>query len=879
MTFAAKGLLTSVALKKFSEFGPNEIRELHSVSAVKILFGVIKKNLLFYFLFAAVLISIAIGKHLTAATISIVILIVIGVSFIQEYRAERAVKALKTMIMPVSIVIRDGKEKELPSRELVPGDLVVLRSGERVPADCVVVEETELRVDESILTGESREITKKAPQKGALPKDENVLLMGTFVVFGKGVVEVTHTGMSTRFGKIAGMISTADKAIPLREKVNIISKWMIVGAIIVALLSGLLLLARSHVISEEIIFEILVVIMAIAVSSFPEGLPLVLTSTLAFGAHRMAKQNAIVNRLSVIETIGETTVICSDKTATITTGEMTVKSIVVSDAVVDVSGSGYNSEGGFSLGKKKINPADFPSLKNVLVSSVVCNDAFIERTGTDGDFDIKGSATEGALLVAAAKGGIFKEDLDFKRIEEVPFSSERKFMAVMGANTPGVAVTFKGAPDLLLSASGHLMDKGKIVKFSSEKRKYFALECRKLTGMGYRLIAFACSESKKINPVLEKNNLIFLGVIAMEDPPRPEVFESMALCRSAGIKVKMITGDHEDTAVSIAKQIGLVGGIMNGRELDDLSDEELKVRVREVSIFARVRPEHKLRIVRALKASGESVVMTGDGVNDAPALREAHVGVAMGKNGTDVAREAADLTLKDNNFATIVSAVREGRTIFSNIKKFVTYQISCTVAEVIIIFGGLLIGLPLPLLALQILFMNIVTSDLPAITLGFNPHAQDVLKRKPLKHFRILDKQTIVFLAVSALVMAVLTLGVFIGMLELMNADIAHARTMALITLILFEIANAFNYRSLKLRNLEVHVFSNKYLSVASALSVIATIIVVYSPLNVAFEVVPLGIEYWVVGGIVSLSVVLFMDVLKSFWNRRYSRLQSTSYA
>lgn len=858
-----RGLTQKEISKRIEKYGYNEIRELAHVSPFKILLRQIKKNFVIYLLFAAMLISFFVGKKITGYTILAVIFAVISVGFILEYRAEKAIKALKQMIMPISIVIRNRKEIEIPTREIVPDDVVILRTGERIPADCIVLEEKELMVNESVLTGESKEIKKSAVKNTKKYNEKNILFMGAFIVYGKCIAKVIHTGMNTEFGKISGMISIAEKELPLQTKVNILTKYMTIIAILVSILTGVIMITKNLPFSYAIFVEVLIVVIALSVSAFPEGFPVVLITTLATGAYRMAKKNAIVNRLSVIETLGETTVICADKTGTITTGEMTIKKIFSDDKIFDVGGAGFEAEGEFLYKNKKIDLIKNPTLNLLFKTAVLCNDSKIERKGSDKEYRVIGTSTEGSLLVMAAKANLFKEDLKSVRVEEIPFSSERKLMSVLCKENSKKYVFTKGAPEILLRKCDFILKGKKIIKLSDKEKKKILGINKKLTLNSFRTLAFAYKNIKSLKKDRFEENLIFLGLVGIEDPPREEVKHSIELCKNAGIKVKMITGDDKETARAISRQIGLSGNIITGDELDKLNDKNFIKIVKKASIFARVKPEHKLRIVKALKQSKEIVTMTGDGVNDAPALKEAHIGVAMGKNGTDVARETADLVLKDNNFATIVSAVSEGRTTFSNIRKFLTYQFSCNYAELFIIFLGILIGLPLPLLALQILFMNLVTDDLPAITLGLNPASFDVMKIKPKRKKSLLNKSHLILMSIAGTVMGLGTLFVFYYILKVLNQDIIVARTGALITLIFFEIANAFNFRSFRYPVYKLPIFANKYLVYASIISILATVLIIYSPLQKIFDTFSIGIFYWIIPILVSLSIVVVFDIIK----------------
>ena len=864
------GLTKKEAEKILREEGYNQVEDVNKISSLKIFLRQIRSNFVIYLLVVVTVISFFVGKNVTGYAILSVIVLIIVVGFVQEFRAEKAIKALRSMIMSVSIVIRDGKETEIPSTELVRGDIIVLRNGEKIPADCVVLEESDILVNESILTGEPREIKKKTVENLKQAKEENTIFMGTFVVKGKCVAKVVRTGMETKFGQISSMISSAEKELPLQKKINTISKYLATIGIIVSLLTGILIFLRTETISQAQLIEILILVIAIAVSSFPEGFPVVLITTLASGAYRMAQKNAIVNRMSIIETLGETTVICSDKTGTITKGEMTVKKIFVDGGMIEVSGAGYEAHGEFGISGRNLDVKKERVLSNLIKTAVLCNDSRIERTGVDKIYRVIGSPTEASLLIMAAKAGVFSEDLDFDKIGEVPFNSENKMMFVTYKTKSGKYVFSKGAPEILLEKCKYIEKKDGIFKLSNKDREVILKENNKLTCGTYRTLALAY---KKNLEDFDKD-LIFQGIVGIEDPPREEVAEAIKMCQKAGIKVKMITGDNRETAIAIAKQVGIKGEVIEGSALEKISDQELLRRIDDIAIFSRVKPEHKIRIVRVLKEKGEIVTMTGDGVNDAPALKEAHIGVAMGKNGTDVSRSVADLTLKDDNFATIVHAIREGRTIFKNIRKFVSYQLSCNVAELSLLFVGVLLapylGWQIPLLlAIQILFMNLVTSDLPAITLGFNPGSQDVMEEKPRKKTAILNRDFAILIAFTGIFMAFIMLSVFYISYNLMNESLEYSRTVALVALIIFEIVLAFQFRSFRKGILSRTPFTNKYLVYASLISILATLVIVYTSANKIFETVPLKISGWVIIVLFSVFLIVIFDLLKKINNKK----------
>ena len=871
------GLTTKEAKENLKQYGLNEIIEVNKIKWYDILLRQVKSNFIVYLLLAASFLSFLVGKTATGYTVIAVILLVVGVGFFQEYRAEKAVSALKKMITSVSLVIRDSKEIEIPSSEIVPGDYLILRTGERVPADGVLISEKNISLNESILTGESKEVRKTISTEKELT-DENKAFMGSFVVSGKAILKVTHTGMNTKFGKIAKLISGTEKEILLQKKINKITKILAFIGLSLSILTGILVLLKSPVITSEVIVEVLILVIAISVASFPEGLPVVLVTTLSSGAYRMAQKNAVVSRMSIIETLGETTVICSDKTGTITKGEMTVRKIYIDNKLFDVTGVGYEKHGLFLNNKKEIDLVKEKDLSLLLKSSVLCNDSYISEIENENYFKITGTPTEASLLVLASKAGIYKEDFNIVRDEEIPFSSERKMMSVLISKDENKEVYVKGAIEYVLKKCTHILKNEKVYKITESDVKKILAENQEMTKRALRTLAFAYKD-KNYNDL--ESELIFIGFVGMEDPPREEVKDTISLCRRAGINVKMITGDNKETAIAIAKEIGLLDGkVLEGFQIDDFSDEELKKIIKDVSVFARVKPEHKLRIVKALKENGEIVTMTGDGVNDAPALKEAHVGVAMGIAGTDVSRSVADLTLKDDNFATIVYAVKEGRTIFTNIRKFMTYQLSCNFSELFIVIFGVLLasnfGWPIPiLLPLQILFMNIVTDNLPAIALGFNPSSNDIMNEKPIKR-QILTKNLLILLFFSGILMTLFTLTVYYITFNILGLNQVHAATTALLTLIMLEILGAFNFRSFRKGVLNRSPLVNKYLFYASLISIVATVIIIYTPLNVSFGTTPLMLIEWVVAVSIGLFFVIIFDLLKKInKSKRFWKIES----
>ncbi len=872
------GLTQAEIEQRLEKFGKNKITDLNQSSALKILLRQIKKNFIVYLLTATAITSFFLDKGLTGYVILAVIIIVVSTGFIQEYKAERTINLLRDMIMPMSRVIRNGKESEIPSEELVPDDIIILRTGERVPADCIVLEESKLRLNESILTGESSEVSKLEMNSADSPTNQNIVFMGSFVVNGKCIAKVQNTGMNTKFGEIASMIGTAEKQLPLQNKVNNIAKYMIFVGLTAAILTGLVLFGRSDTITTQVVVNILIIIIALAVSSFPEGFPVVLTTALAVGVNRMAKQNAVVNRMSIIETLGETSIICSDKTGTITTGEMTVRIVYVNGISYTISGVGYESKGEVFKENKKIDITPDHPILDLIKVGVLCNDSVIEPLG-DGDlYNIIGTPTEGAMLILGAKLNNFKDDYGVTRVEELPFDSNRKMMSTLYAEGSERYVYAMGASEVLLSKCSYFKKDGAEQPLTEHEKFEIMKVNRALTSRGLRCLAMGYKIHKSEKADYEENEFVFLGLAGMEDPPREEVKEAISLCFKSGITVKMITGDNSETAKAIASEIGLKGEVIEGKQVDMMNDQELSDAIKTTTIFSRVMPEHKLRIVRALKASGEIVTMTGDGINDAPALKEAHIGVAMGKNGTDVSRSAADITLKDDNFATIVGAIKEGRTVFNNIRKFMTYQLSCNLSDIIMLFIGMLLapylGWYVPIItALHILFINIVTDNIPAITLGFNPTSKDIMSLPPRKNAEILTRNHLLLIMMNGLVLSVISLVVTFASFNILDFTKEEARTTVLISIIAMQIAHAYNFRSFRFPVFTRSIFINKYLVWASLTSITLTTIIIYSPLNKFLETTPLGLISWIIALLCCLLIVLFVDVFKAL-NKRYKLVE-----
>jgi len=865
------GLQREEAKRRLMEFGPNELVEKKRISPLKI-FASQFKNFLILILLAAVAISAVIGEFIDAVVIFAIVIACAVLGFFQEYRAERLMDALKRMAAAKARVIRGGEEIEIPARDLVPGDIIVLRAGDRISADSRLIEALNLKADEAPLTGESAPVEKQTESiKDATVGDrKNMVFMGTDATYGRGKAVVVATGMSTEFGRIAEMVQAAEEQpTPLESRLEKMGKFLVWVLIIVCAIVTVVGIARGQPIMKMFILGV-----ALAVAAVPEALPAVVTVALAIGMQRMAKRNAIVRKLPAVETLGCTTVICSDKTGTLTRNEMTVRRLFVNDKTIAVTGEGYEPKGEFWIENSAEKHAISDTQKDdnialLLRIATLCNDARLKST--DGNWTIEGDPTEGALTVAAAKAGILQEKLNaqYPRIGEVPFTSERKLMSTIHTTPEGRKVAYvKGAPEVILEKCEFVFKNGEKRKLSKTEKEAILEINQKMASEALRMLGMAYKElpdTKERFPQEDvENNLIFVGLMGMIDAPREEAIEAVKKCKRAGIKVIMITGDNKNTAMAVGKELGLNGGrVLIGAEIDGISDEELEKIVEDISIYARVSPEHKMRIVKALKRRGHIVAMTGDGVNDAPALKNSDIGVAMGITGTDVAKEASDIVLVDDNFATIVAAVEEGRGIYDNIKKYLAYLLSCNIAEILVIFTAVgIIGLPLPLVAVQLLWVNLVTDGLPALALGVDPADPDIMDRPPRD-----PKESVFTRSVKALIVGVAAI-ILLGILPLFywtyGGNLIKAQTMAFTALIMFEMFNAFNCKSEKHSIFKVGPFSNRFLVAAVITSIFMQLIVVYVPFfNVLLDTVPLGLFDWILILAISSTVLVGVEIGK----------------
>jgi Ca2+-transporting ATPase len=854
------GLTASAASERLAEHGPNELQAAHTVSPWTI-FAAQFKNILIIILLIAVGLSAVLGHALEAVVIGIIVFFAVILGFVQEYRAERAIQALREMAAPTASVLRDGLDVELPARDLVPGDVVRLHAGDRVPADARIVEAVNLQIDEAPLTGESVPVEKHTePLADAnLPVGDrrNMVYAGTSATYGRGRAVVVATGMGTEFGKIAEMLQTVDSGkTPLQVNLDRVGRVLAIGAlVIVAIILGLGLL-RGQPLLEMVIFAI-----ALAVAVVPEALPAVVTISLAIGVQRMVQRHALIRKLTAVEALGSVSIICSDKTGTLTKDEMTVRRVVVGSATLDVSGAGYEPHGEFLLSGSRTEPS--LELLDLLRAAALASDAQIAQV--DGRWDVKGDPTEGALVVAAAKAGLQKAELDseFPRVQEIPFTSETKRMTTLHATRDGTVAYSKGAPEFILASCTAIAGANGETRLDESGRAVLRESAQAMASDALRVLGVARKRDASLESA--EADMTFLGLVGMIDPPRPEVAEAVQTCRDAGIKAMMITGDHPLTARAVASELGLLtnGRVATGQELDEMAPADLRQELERIDVFARVSPAHKLQIVSGLQENGHLVAMTGDGVNDAPALKKADIGVAMGITGTDVSKEAAAMTLTDDNFASIVAAVEEGRGVFGNIKKYLMYLLSSNVGEMFLMAGATLAGLPLPLSAVQLLYVHLVTDGLPALALAVDPPEADLMRRPPRSpRTGIFTRPVVALIAAGGVWSTVVNLGLFVWALN-SGRPLAEAMTLTFLSLVLIQFFKAYNFRSER-HSVVNRPFANRWLNLSIGFEVLLLPLLMYVPfLREAFGIAPLGLTDWVLVLTLAASIVPILELVK----------------
>ena len=890
-----KGLTSKEASERLQKYGYNELVEKKRISPLQIFLNQFKDIFVIMLLIAIILSVISawyestlhgsqggINEYVDAITIGAIVALNAIVGFVQEYRSEKAIEAMKKLAAPRARVLRDGKEAIIPAKEVVPGDIILIEAGDRIPADARLIETVELKTEEAALTGESTPVNKSievVDEKTPVADRKNMVFMGTHTTYGRGKAVVVATGMSTEFGKIAEMVQAVEEEeTPLKQKLERFAKKLGIIIVVACAVIFVLEILRFTNIIPEIhggtanedfdIIQMFMTAVALAVSAVPEGLPAVVTVSLALGARELAKRNAILRRLASAETLGATTVICSDKTGTLTKGEMTVRKIYVGGKIIDVTGVGYEPKGEFLLDGKPLNPKNDDDLRLLLGASTLCTNAQYDGKTIIGD------TTEGALIVAAAKAGMTREKLEkeYPRIHEVPFTSERKRMTTVHKSSEGMLFAYvKGAPEVVLERCTHLIVNGEILKLNEGKRKEILGINEKMASDALRVLGVAFKElqSSSVEEFDDdelESNLVFIGLMGMIDPPREEAKAAVKKCEKAGIKTVMITGDHKLTAVAIAKELGMLKSdmVLTGIELDALSDEEFEKIVEKVSVYARVAPEHKIRIVKALKKKGHIVAMTGDGVNDAPALKQADIGVAMGITGTDVTREAADIVLADDNFATIVNAVEGGRTIYDNIRKFSFFLLRCNFDELVVIGTFAILGLELPLSAAMILWINLVTDGGPAVALSMDPPADDVMKRPPRNPQEGILHGRIASILATFITQFLGTAVLFYISYYIWGESLAEARSLAFVQATLQELVIVWNCRSEKHNAFKVGFTNNKFLLLSVVISAIATAIIPYTYL---FGTAPMTLTDWAL--VIPMSLSGFLILPEVFYGRK----------
>ncbi|MBM3156204.1 MAG: HAD-IC family P-type ATPase [Chloroflexi bacterium] len=871
------GLSEGEAQERLQRYGPNELKEKGKSPAILVFLRQFASPLIYILLAAALVELVVMRKPTDAGVILAVVFINSIIGFVQESRAERAMEALKRLTVPHAKVLRAGSTVKIEANHLVPGDIILLEAGDKIPADARLIEAANLSVDESILTGESVPVEKytNAIDGEAIVADMgNMVHTGCAVVNGRGVAVVTTTGMNTEIGKITAQVQDVKPPpTPLQRNVSRLGRY--IGILVLGILAILIVIGLAKGYSFDDMFALSV---AAAVSAIPEGLPVMVTVVLALGMRRMARRNALIRKLTAVETMGAVTVICSDKTGTLTESEMTLRQIYLSKRTIELTGVGYRPEGEFLENGNKIDVQKDENLLLALKISALCNDSTLKSEGDK--YELLGDPTEGALLTAALKAGFEHETLQKEnpRLAEMPFSSEKRYMATLHPCKDTMAVAYiKGSVDRVLAMSRKILENGAAQELTPEKREQIEKINIDMASKALRVMALAyadCSGApEKLSHEHLDGSLTLVGLVGMIDPPRAEAKKAVADCKRAGIKVVMITGDQKATAVAIAEELGLPpGDALTGLELAELSDDELKSRIEKISVFARVEPLHKLRIVDALKSKGYTVAMTGDGVNDGPALRSADIGVAMGIKGTDVAREASDIVLTDDNFASIVAAVEEGRVIFSNIRRSVFYLLSTSVGELFTWLAAIVAGIPLPVVAVQILWINLVTDGVCTIPLGLEPKHRNVLEEPPRR-----PKAGIVYngmlwrIAFIALMMAMGTF--FIFRWELPRVGLDEARTIAFSMLVAFQWFNALNARSDQQSLFKLGIFGNRFLLGGILLAIALQAVVIYAPpFQTLFHTVPLGLNDWGIVILMAVGVLVIEELRKLVAPRIFTR-------
>jgi len=854
-----KGISDREADSRRGKYGSNELKQVRGINGFKIFLSQLNSVFVYILLFAGIF-SFVIGHYIDFGVVMVIVAINTSIGFFQQYKAERTIAMMKNLLVPKVRVLRGGIMKEILSTELVPGDILIVSEGDKIMADCRLIHNNELQVNEAILTGESfpqKKISEKMKIGLSVADRENMLYMGTTVVNGNGHAVVVSTGMNTEFGKIAGIVQKIeDQKTPLEKKLDDFSKKVAVIVLILVAITVGIGLYRGVGFGEMFLAGV-----ALAVSVIPEGIPAVIAITLALAIGRMHKSNALIRKLPAAETLGRVTVICTDKTGTLTEEEM-----VVTDLYSDGKFFKIKSKN-FLHNNNKVEPLKIHGLKQLLKIGIMCNNAHMEHNGNEKDMKVFGDPTERAFVLSAFHANLLKklETEKESRVIEYAFSSNRKLMSIVRHNNNGLVSYVKGSPDSVLKMCSKEFVNGEVVPLTAKRKNELIGISNTMAGNALRVLGFAYKEldGKKPNQNLAESELIFVGFQGIIDPPRKEVFQAIQDCYDAGIKVKMITGDSIVTAVAVSKMIGLHCASVEGHELEKMSQVEFDKCVKEKCVFARITPELKFRIVQSLKKQGEIVAVTGDGVNDVLALKEAHIGVAMGIRGTEVSREVSDIVLLDDNFASIVKAVAEGRKVYDNMKKSIKFHLSANLGELLIVMFALLLAFPLPLLPLAILWMNLITDSMPSLALSFENADENIMKRKPRKPEETILDGIIYFILVAGIIAFIAA-----GVVFLMNykTDLALARTMVLTTCVFSELFLVFTCRS-EIKNIwQVGLFSNLFLWFSVSAAVLLQLGVIYIPFfaNI-FGLVPLSLSNLLICTGLASAGFVFFEVQKVF--------------
>ncbi len=890
------GLSVEEAARRLQEMGPNELQERPGPTIWQLTLAQFN-NFLVILLLAAAGVSLALGEFIDAGAILAIVALNAVLGVVQEHRANRAMEALKRLASPTARVIRGGQIADIPSRDLVPGDVLLLEAGNYVAADVRLVDAANLRIEEAALTGESNPVEKDAsasfPEETPLGDRLNLAFMGTLVTYGRGQSVVTATGMRAEIGKIAAMLqSVKEEATPLQKKLEDLGKVLGTACIVIAALVVALGIARAAATDEgpvlEYIVELLLTAISLAIAAVPEGLPAIVTVCLAIGMQRMVRRNALIRKLPAVETLGSATYICSDKTGTLTQNKMLAERVYMNGRLYEVTGVGYEPEGEIRSDGQGASGNEVQELQELLRCAALCNDAVLQRVDEGGEessgdgganWRLIGDPTEGALVALAAKAGLWKQEQEeeLPRVAEIPFDSARKWMVTVhqDSRAGGAIAYLKGAPDVVLGLCDSILINGATLPLGDRER-HEVLQCNQaMASDALRVLGFALRELERAPARLEPGDVgqgcTFLGLVGMIDAARPEARDAIQLCRSAGIRPVMITGDFLTTAVAIAHDLNLLrprGRAVTGAELDALSEDEFLDQVEDIDVYARVSPQHKVRIVDALMQREYVVAMTGDGVNDAPALKKASIGVAMGITGTDVTKEVAAMVLADDNFISIVSAIEEGRIVFRNVKQTTAYLFMTNIGEVATVLAAVFAGLPLPLLPAQILWMNLVTDGFPSLALATEGVHGDVLNEPPKsRKTPFLSKNVIVLTVVTSAIMCAGTLLLFVRALS--GGDPEYARTVAFTAMAMFQLWNVFNMRSGRKSLLDIGFFSNFYVVLAVAASIGLQMAVLYVPgLQKVFQTAPLGVIDWAAIVLTTSSVVVAVELFKLAYRR-----------